>query len=496
MPSRVHDLSGLSALDASVLGELRSALRQNELDGAAVSRAETIGPRQLDAVRLPLVLGHLRKSAQPSAVMMRLFVYDDAVDRAALDPLLGRGLVDRLLDAKLLERSGDDLTACFRIIPYGDLLFIGDDVTAEGDPVMGPGATTPLLGDAVRARPGERFLDVGTGAGTFALLAAKEGADATGIDLNPRAIAMCEVNAKLNGLSARFLAGDLFAPVAGERFDLVVAQPPFVLTPPDIEATTYLHGGAMGDELTMRLLSELPPYLASEGRALVLFDSADRRGAPVIARVREAISDEGLQIFSFVARGAGADEQACAYAAARHPTLGAQYADAVLRYRAHCDRCGIESSSRVLLWVSRPRVNEPAFAVSRPLDTLRGLDPEALERAASGVIAASRPDAELLERAVSLPKGARFVEERAPGGEPTLRVKAHGLADRELNDASGTLLELLAIETSVGTAVERFAEMASAPAAEMQPQVLAFVRESLAGGLLELRERAADQPSR
>lgn len=490
MPKKVHDLAGLTALDTSVLRDLSSALARGGFDEKALYRAEAIAPRQLDAVRVPLVLAHLRRDDGAAALLLRLFAYDDVVARDALDRAMSAALVDRLLDAGLFERSDEGIATRFRIMPFYDVYFLSDDMTAAGDPVMGPGATTHVLGAAFRAKPGQRMLDMGCGAGTFALLAAKAGADATGVDLHPRAVAIAEINARLNGLSARFLAGDLFAPVAGETFDLVVSQPPFVITPPDLETTTYLHGGAMGDELTMRLLGELPKHLSDRGSALVLFDSADRK-APLIERVRAAISNDDLQIFAFVGKGAGADQQASAYAAARHPSLDDDYRDAVFRYLAHLERCGIDTASRVLLRVSRPGPNETAFAASRPLDTLNALDAAALERAHDGIVAASRSDDDLARRALTLPAGSRFIEERPVGGEPSVKLLVRGIAERELSDAAAALIELVASEDSLDAASAKFAELAGASVAEIRPQVLAFVRESLAGGVLELR-----QPSR
>ena len=54
-----------------------------------------------------------------------------------------------------------------------------------------------------------------------------------GTDINPRAVALSRINAALNGIgNVEFREGDMFAPVAGETFDLIISQPPFVSTPP------------------------------------------------------------------------------------------------------------------------------------------------------------------------------------------------------------------------------------------------------------------------
>jgi len=97
---------------------------------------------------------------------------------------------------------------------------------------VGPGAGTAVLSKLVPERFEGAALDVGCGCGALALAAAQRGARrAVGVDVNARAVALARFNAALNGFAADFLEGDLLAPVRGERFDLILAQPPFVAHP-------------------------------------------------------------------------------------------------------------------------------------------------------------------------------------------------------------------------------------------------------------------------
>jgi release factor glutamine methyltransferase len=76
---------------------------------------------------------------------------------------------------------------------------------------------------------GAAVLDVFTGSGILAVTAALEGArEVTAVDVSRRAALTARLNARLNGVRVRALRGDLFAPVAGRRFDLIVANPPYV----------------------------------------------------------------------------------------------------------------------------------------------------------------------------------------------------------------------------------------------------------------------------
>jgi release factor glutamine methyltransferase len=80
-----------------------------------------------------------------------------------------------------------------------------------------------------RLRPGASVLDVCTGSGAIAVAAAGAGAGAvTAIDVSRRSVMTVRINARLNGVRVRALRGDLFAPVAGERFDFVVSNPPYL----------------------------------------------------------------------------------------------------------------------------------------------------------------------------------------------------------------------------------------------------------------------------
>jgi len=128
-------------------------------------------------------------------------------------------------------------------------------------------AASPLAAPGVPGT-GARALDMGTGSGVGAIFAARRGFRTIGVDLNPEAVRCAQANVLLAGLDDRIeiRQGDLFAPVAGERFDLVLFNPPFFRGEPrgnfDLawRATDVLERFAAG----------LPAALAPGGRALLL----------------------------------------------------------------------------------------------------------------------------------------------------------------------------------------------------------------------------------
>jgi len=141
--------------------------------------------------------------------------------------------------------------------------------------VFGPTPTSDLLGRAVLAevRPDDRVLDMGTGTGVNAILAASRAREVVGVDINPLAVETAVANAAANGVADRttFVHGDLFEPVDG-TFDLVVNDPPFRwFAPRDMTERAMADEGY---EALGRFFAELPERLRPGGRALIFFGTS------------------------------------------------------------------------------------------------------------------------------------------------------------------------------------------------------------------------------
>ena len=135
-----------------------------------------------------------------------------------------------------------------RIVPVGDLFVASDDfpgADAEQDPQDFVAAYTPTskLCDSLTPRgPVDRALDVGTGSGVQAMLSASHAREVVATDVNERALAFTELNAALNGFTnIDCRLGSLFEPVAGETFDVITSNAPFVVSPENRWA--YRDGG-------------------------------------------------------------------------------------------------------------------------------------------------------------------------------------------------------------------------------------------------------------
>jgi methylase of polypeptide subunit release factors len=167
-------------------------------------------------------------------------------------------------------RRGEVTIAGLRVI-------VAEDVCNPA-PMLGL-SFAPLFEAALEGvQRGEAILDVGTGSGVWALMAARSGAQVTATDLPHVPLDAIAESARINALDApRCLHGDLFAPVEGERFDRVLFNPPFHFgTPKDDSERAYL-GGEEG-EVVRRFLAELPAHLRPSGRAFLIVPRIEQRG--------------------------------------------------------------------------------------------------------------------------------------------------------------------------------------------------------------------------
>lgn len=177
--------------------------------------------------------------------------------------------------------DGGYVTATVDVRPYGgpdgeDWFIVSDVGCAVGGAsgagghgegvVLGVGgASTTLAGLTVRTAVANA-LDIGTGSGIQALHAARHATTVTATDLNPRALECARLTLALSGARAAELReGSLFEPVDGETYDLIVSNPPFVISPG--ARLTYRDGGMGGDDLCRTLVQETGDRLTDGGYA-------------------------------------------------------------------------------------------------------------------------------------------------------------------------------------------------------------------------------------
>ncbi|MEX5301870.1 DUF7059 domain-containing protein [Kocuria sabuli] len=202
-----------------------------------------------------------------------------------------------LVDLGLAEETEDGLRSTVDLRPHaaddGTELYVASDLgesqrpgVLRRDHVLGIGQASLTLAQTTDRRRVGRALDLGTGCGiqTFHLLA--HAGHVTATDISERALGFTRFNLLLNAQSlaldpdrleerVSLRAGSLLGPVRGERFDLVVSNPPFVITPrapgeSPADRFTYRDGGLPGDRIVADLVQQLPGVMAPGATAHLL----------------------------------------------------------------------------------------------------------------------------------------------------------------------------------------------------------------------------------
>jgi len=270
-------------LDPDAIARLRADLRAAPYTAArcdevleAVAAGALAREQRLPAERAT------RAHADPVAVLIRLFILGDPVDLRDADralPSLGSAGAIALGLARI---AGDALIATSDLQPYGDEntdWWVASDqgeiatrAPLRTDHVLGVGGASATLA-AWTPRPRvSRALDLGTGCGVQALHLAGHADRIVATDLSTRALAYAAFNAALNEQEWELRTGSMLEPVAGERFGLIVSNPPFVITPRDAHVPTYEYrdAGGHGDDTVQALVAGLGEHLEPGGIAQIL----------------------------------------------------------------------------------------------------------------------------------------------------------------------------------------------------------------------------------
>nr|WP_231708720.1 methyltransferase [Arthrobacter sp. zg-Y20] len=249
-------------------------------------------------------------AAEPRRVALPvlLWLLGETVERAQLDAAMPRTGTEGLLELGLIERGliFGTFRAAVDLRPYGaddggtptegnpDAdLWVASDLGSHQRPgvlrrdhVLGIGQASLSLAQLTVRNPVGRALDLGTGCGIQAFHLLRHADHVTATDVSERALGFARFNLMLNAAQLdidpdqpedRFTLrlGSLLEPVAGEKFDLVVSNPPFVITPrtgagSEDDRFTYRDGGLAGDGIVSALVSGLEQVLRPGGTAQML----------------------------------------------------------------------------------------------------------------------------------------------------------------------------------------------------------------------------------
>ncbi len=352
---------GLDASDHRLLSRIREFLSQTGYTEAGIQTA--LGAQGEISLRAAATPVHLRRLSGGGrlATAIRLFLLGVTVDRVEAALTLAPLDLDDLERIGLLERQNGGIRSAVKLAPYDGLLLVsdrpGDDrAPLPKDYVTGVNQTSVALANITARREAGSVLDLGTGGGVQALLASRHSARVVATDVNPRALTFTAFSAALNGIrNVEVRQGDLFRPVAGEKFDVIVCNPPYVISPDS--TLTFRDGGMSGDAICRQIAQQVPAHLNEGGLAFMLCNWALRQGEPWAAPVKQWVSSGGCDAVVLHSR----TEDPLTYAAkwnhpdlTASPRLGGDVLDRWLRYYRDTGTDAIASGAIIMRRSLRP----------------------------------------------------------------------------------------------------------------------------------------------
>jgi SAM-dependent methyltransferase len=483
----------LGTSDRRTLAAIRSALDRLGYTSAGLRRAldldETLPFRQAD---LPV---HRRRLAEdaPLTQAIRLFWFGDAVPSERVDGAfhpLGVGALEQL---GLVVPTADGPQATLRLVPFDGLVLACDRAEyEEPDLVAGLHAPSVLLARLTVRREIKSALDVCAGFGIQALLAARHAQRVVATDVNPRALAFLAFNAALNGFeNIEVREGSLFEPVAGERFDLVTCNPPYVISPES--RYLYRDSGLEGHSISHAAVSAAPGALCEGGFAHVLASWVRRPGESWMASPESWLQGSGCDAWLLHT----VSEDALATAAAWNRPLRAESVDrfdaALEAWLAEYARLGAESIAYGAVCLRRRADGVAWIAGEELLGSPIGPAGDLVSRmfAARDFLGSLSSDSALLDARLRVVEQHRLEQVAHPGPqgyevESTILTLEDGLEFRGPADA--LTVEILARCDGRRRLADAIAEATAAlglAADESVEPTLAVVRRLLELGFLE-----------
>lgn len=314
----VTEPPALPAVARSAARALRDVFVSADYTGDAARRLlEVEGGLLLDATSLPVARRRVAARETPLAALVSLFLLGEPLEEP--ERRLGAA-VELLVAAGLAREQAGALRRQVAVVPHDDVLIASDDPHGSVGVAYVPevSRSSATLGSLTVRKPVERALDVGTGNGIQAVLASRHAGAVVATDVNERALTFAEFNCALNGVdNVEFRLGSFLEPVAGERFGLVVSNPPFAISPDN--NLVFRDSGLGRDRVSEELVLSLPSVLEREGfgsmTASWIVDGADPAARPCEWLERAAcegwvLHDESVDALTSTAAWTGGSDEA------------------------------------------------------------------------------------------------------------------------------------------------------------------------------------------
>ena len=293
----------LQCLDADESKEFRDFFRESDYTATALRKR--FGSTEIPQLHL-LKLYQLGIPLEPSRlnILLSWFWVGMPVENTAAREFIPERMIALFLKAGVLAAEDGCLKPMVRISLFAEYLVLSDHAvvrsgTLSADTILWPNPTTLLCYHLSIQAPVERALDLGTGTGVLALAAASHSGSVVATDVNARAREFCLFNATLNGATnVGFRQGNAFEPVRGERFDLILANPPYYVTP--TLHRVFSDNSMELDGFCRMLVRQAPEYLNENGYYQMLAEWVEIQGQPWRDRLKEWLEGLGCDVWVLV----------------------------------------------------------------------------------------------------------------------------------------------------------------------------------------------------
>lgn len=299
---------------------------------------DKIGISELPSTRLRNLPRLADKTQEPNCLntLLRWFWVGAPKESAEASKYMPPWFLSLALACKILRSEASSLAPTVMLSPFEGLLIASDHTAkldiADPDLVLWPNPSSRLLSRFTVRRPVTATLDLGTGTGIQALWAAAHSQKVIATDLNKRALAFAAFNARLNGIEGiEFLFGDGLEPVGDQKFDLIVSNPPFFISPS--KHYLFCDNSMDLDLLCRRLIRDAASHLNEGGYCQMLCEWAQVEGQTWQERVTEWFANTGCD--AWVIKGQTRDASEYAQDHIRETTSSSTH-DADL-YRTYMD---------------------------------------------------------------------------------------------------------------------------------------------------------------
>ncbi len=278
------------------LRPLTQRLRERNYDEQALAELFRVSDlANIVLLELPAYAYYARQDTTSLGKLADLMLARGRYHQDEIEKLFGSEVTQTMLELGLLKPLRVRVGAGVDLYPCGGLFLFTEPGMIyrayDWDHVYHLGADSYMLARLTPRRENSRSLDLCTGSGVHALLAAAHSETVVGADLNPRALAFSNLNARLNGISnCTFLRSDLWDDIPSQQYDLITANPPFIPTP-DRSMQLYRTGGDSGEELSRRVVAELPNFLAPGGTLAMVVDYPQLRGNQYVDRLEQWLGE-------------------------------------------------------------------------------------------------------------------------------------------------------------------------------------------------------------